>query len=134
MATKMATMAAAHKGEVAKQQHTKLPKVPKVPLHQAYHRFRTDIESSHRERILRQSGMWYLPPCVSLDSIPKDMGIGNIQSCCNKSAPIYVIQDTDFVWEIWDLLYALLHNYIYRRWYVETPPTMCNRPLRFRPP
>lgn len=78
--------------------------------------------------------MWYLPPYLSLDSIPKDMGIGNIQSCCNKSAPIYILQDTDFGWEIWDLLCALLHNYIYWTWYVETPPARCNRSLCSWPP
>ncbi|KAH6632244.1 hypothetical protein F5144DRAFT_246210 [Chaetomium tenue] len=90
---------------------------PEVPPHEAHHRLRTQIESSHRERILWQSGMWYRQPRLSLKTIRKDMGLSHIQSCCNKSAPIYVLEDIDLDFTIWDLLYALLHNYIYRRWF-----------------
>ncbi|KAH6856170.1 hypothetical protein B0I37DRAFT_425232 [Chaetomium sp. MPI-CAGE-AT-0009] len=98
-------------GEVAEQQPAKAPR------HEFYHRLRTHIEEHHRDKIFRDSAWMDGPPHLSLKNITEDMSIGNIESCCNKSAPIYILQDAEFSYECWTLLHALLHNYLYRTWF-----------------
>jgi hypothetical protein len=56
------------------------------------------------------------PPYLGLEDITR-MRIGEIESCCNKAAPIYILPgDPGAFWE-WQFLLVVLHNYLYRTWF-----------------
>ncbi|KAK4151016.1 hypothetical protein C8A00DRAFT_17542, partial [Chaetomidium leptoderma] len=88
----------------------------KLPLHEILHLLRGRVEWYHRHQILRQSVRFPGPMPVSLESIG-GMRMSTIESCCNKSVPIYVLPDGSCSVEAWRLLLAVLHNYLYRTWF-----------------
>jgi hypothetical protein len=45
------------------------------------------------------------------------MKIREIESCCNKSAPIYILPHASLSRWDWQLLRIVLHNYLYRTWF-----------------
>ncbi|KAK4044122.1 hypothetical protein C8A01DRAFT_12426 [Parachaetomium inaequale] len=89
---------------------------PKLPCHGILHYLRGKIENRHRDYLFRQAVRWHGPPCLGLEDIP-GMRIGEIESCCNKTAPIYILPgDSTSLWD-WRLLLVVLHNYLYRTWF-----------------
>ncbi|KAH6622542.1 hypothetical protein F5144DRAFT_332992 [Chaetomium tenue] len=101
----------------------------RVPRHELHHILRSQLEWRHRETIVRYSVRFQGPPRVSLDNI-SSMRMCGIESCCNKSMPIYILLNN---WNVishqhLDLLFVVLHNYLYNIWYasgacVVVPPS-----------
>ena len=92
-------------------------KEPKLPRHAILHRLRAHIERNHRFNIFRHSVRFFGPACVSLASIRK-LWMVQIDACLNKSLPIYIWPDKSLSHGFLQLLPIVMHNYLYRTWYV----------------
>jgi hypothetical protein len=118
--SKPATQSESHTKIEGQINRVQLPRPVKLPLHGILHYLRGQIEWQHRCNIFQYSVRPRGPPSLSLETIPK-MNMLHMESCCNKSAPIYIFhgQNTRFPGgrEAWQLLLAVLHNYLYRTWY-----------------
>ena len=93
-------------------------KEPKLPHHAILHCLRAHIERNHRDNIFRHPVRFFGPASVSLASIPK-LWMVQIEACCNRSLPIYIWPDKSLSRGSWPLLPIVLHNYLYRTWYVD---------------
>lgn len=56
-----------------------------------------------------------MPAIHDLDKMRADMSIGQVQDCCNKSVPIYVLSETNTTSQ--NLLKIVLARYLYARWF-----------------
>ncbi|MBE3045754.1 hypothetical protein IMZ48_25050 [Candidatus Bathyarchaeota archaeon] len=91
----------------------------RLPLqrHEILHRLRAELEGRHRELIHRYSTRYqflYEPRIDQLDDLPQ-MGLGQADDSCNKTAPIYIYSTADL--NPTQLLLIALHNWLYRKWF-----------------
>jgi hypothetical protein len=74
---------------------------------------RSAEEGSHRHAIfVRAVKLMYEPSTLDPTNNPPNMTTDDFRDTCNKSVPVYIIQDIHST-----LLRTVLHNYIYRRWF-----------------
>jgi hypothetical protein len=85
-------------------------------VHGILHYLRGYIEEGHRSLIMRQAVRGPGPPLLNLENISQ-MKIGDIESCCNKSAPIYILPHASLSRWDWQVLRIALHNYLYHTWF-----------------
>ncbi|KAH6839641.1 hypothetical protein B0I37DRAFT_394125 [Chaetomium sp. MPI-CAGE-AT-0009] len=114
MAKRHRNQVAAHHPKTENQQPNS--ERSRVPRHQLHHILRSQIEWDHRDKIVRDSVRCQGPPFVSLDNIA-GMRMSAIESCCNKSAPIYILPNNSLSVQHWQLLFVVLHNYLYNIWF-----------------
>jgi len=88
---------------------------PKPPLHAILHEIRGVIEWRHRADLWKQSVRGFEPPRLSLSSVPT-MRMHAMESCCNKTMPLYLSPDNSTSRDDYQLLLVALHNYLYRTW------------------
>lgn len=92
-----------------------IPASPKLPVHAILHEIRGVIEWRHRAELWKQSVRGFEPPRLSLSSVPT-MRMLAMESCCNKTVPLYLWPDNSTSRDDYQLLLVALHNYLYRTW------------------
>ncbi|KAM0446916.1 hypothetical protein ACHAO4_009067 [Trichoderma viride] len=75
-------------------------------------KIRSEREGIHRSQIYVAAVMLtYSPSILSIDNLPQ-MDVDDFHDSCNKSFSLYIPR-----FRRWSLLFTVLHNYIYRRWF-----------------
>ncbi|KAL7925001.1 hypothetical protein ACQKWADRAFT_330612 [Trichoderma austrokoningii] len=75
-------------------------------------KIRSEREGIHRSQIFVAAVMLtYSPSILRIDNLPP-MDVDDFHDTCNKSVALYIPR-----YRKWSLLYTVLHNYVYGRWF-----------------
>lgn len=92
-----------------------------LPRHEILSEIRGQLEACHRQDIFVVDARHKVRPCLLRNNVcsddchvkVEDMSSRDLEGCCNKTVPIYIVHRTKH----YSLLHCALHNWLYNKWY-----------------